>query len=90
MESLGYVQSHMLVDIRLVLGYAAAIIVGGAALYEWKFGFQAAKGMSTFAVGAYTLLNVLLYAWSHYMEKNIVYVGKKGNITVRPSFLLIF
>jgi len=35
-------------------------------------------------VGLYLIFNVALYFWSHYIEQNIVYIGRKGDITVCP------
>ena len=86
MKSLGYVQSHRLSDIRLALGYTAALAVAAAALYEYKVGFQDAKGWSTLSVRSYFLFQAFLYFWTNYIERDIVYVGRKGDITV---FLLL-
>ena len=82
MNSLGYIQSHTLSDVRLALGYAAVIAVAAAAYYEYRVGFQEAKGWSTLSVGSYLLLQAALYIWTNYIEKDTIYVGRKGNITV--------
>jgi signal peptidase complex subunit 2 len=87
MQSLGYVQSHLFQDIRLLLGYSTVIIIALSALYEYKVGFKVAKGFSTLAVALYVLLNAALYAFSWFIERNIAYVGSKGDITVY-SFLV--
>ena len=87
MESLGYVQSHMLSDIRLALGYTAVVAVAMTALYEYKVGFQAAKGWSTLSVGSYFILQAALYCWTNYVERGIIYAGKKGDTTVLPPLV---
>ena len=84
MASLGYVQSHLLSDIRLALGYTAVLAVGLVAFYEYKVGFQAAKGWSTLSVGSYFILQAALYCWTNYIERGIIYAGKKSDITVLP------
>jgi len=82
LTSLDYVQVHTLSDIRLALGYIAVIAVAGAAFYEYKVGFKEAKGVSMLGVGIYFILNIALYFWGYFIEGDIVYVGKKGDITV--------
>jgi len=86
MKSLGYVQSHTLPDVRLALGYTAVIAVAAAAYYEYKVGFQEAKGWSILGIGSYFLLQTALYLWTNYIEGNTIYVGRKNNITVLPPF----
>ena len=82
MKDLDYVQSHLLSDIRLGLGYTAVIACAAAAYYEYKVGFQEAKGISMLAVGLYFLLNTALYLWGWLIEKDTVYIGRKGDIKV--------
>ena len=85
MKSLDFVQSYTLSDIRLALGYAAVLAVAIAAYYEYRVGFQAAKGWSTLSVGAYFLLNAALYCWTTYIERDIIYIGNKGDLRVLLS-----
>ena len=82
MKSLDFVQSHKLSDTRLALGYAAVIAVALAAYYEYRVGFKAAKGSSTLSVCAYFLLNVALYCWTTYIERDTIYIGNKGDLRV--------
>jgi signal peptidase complex subunit 2 len=82
MKSLNFVQVHTLSDIRLALGYTAALVVAIVAYYEYRVGFQAAKGWSTLSVGAYFLLNAALYYWTTYIERDIIYIGNKGDLRV--------
>ena len=53
-----------------------------AAYYEYKVGFTEAKAWSMLGVGTYFLLNTALYFWSYFIEGDIVYVGRKSDITV--------
>ena len=87
MESLQYEPSHLLIDVRLALGYTGVIAVAAAAYYDYKVGFQQAKLWSILAVGTYFLLQCALYLWGNFVERDTVYVGKKGEITVYPHYL---
>lgn len=82
MNSIGYIQSHTLTDVHLALGYTAVVIAAACALYEYRVGFKEAKLISIFGVGTYFFLQAALYLWGYYVEKDIVYVGTKGAITV--------
>jgi signal peptidase complex subunit 2 len=82
MKSLEFVQSHTLSDVRLALGYTAVLAVAIAAYYEYRVGFQAAKGWSTLSVGVYFLLNAALYCWTTYIERDVVYIGSKSDLRV--------
>jgi hypothetical protein len=82
LQSLDYVQDHIFTDVHLALGYLAVIFVAAAAAYEYKIGFKDAKGVSTLSVGAYFILQGALYCWTNYIVRDIIYVGKKGELTV--------
>ena len=82
MKSLDFVQSHTLSDVRLALGYTAVVAVAIAAYYEYRVGFQSAKGWSTLSVGAYFVLNAALYCWTTFVERDIIYIGNKGDLRV--------
>src|ERR1700733_5326557 len=85
MESLNFVQSHFLSDIRLAMGYTAVIACAAAAYYEYKVGFQEAKSWNILAVVTYFTLNSALYLWGWFIEGETVYVGRKGDVTVLPA-----
>ena len=74
----------MLQDIHLALGYLAVLFVAAAAAYEYKVGFKQAKWISMLSVGAYFILHGALYFWTNYIERDIAYIGKKGDLTVCP------
>lgn len=88
MNSRNYIQSHLLSDIRLGLGYAAVLSCAVAAYYEYKVGFKEAKSWSMLGIGLYFVFNVALYCWGYFIEGDTVYVGKKDNITVRSHLRL--
>ena len=81
-------QDHTFQNIHLALGYLGVVFVAAAAAYEYKVGFKEAKGISMLSVGAYFILHGAQYFWTNYINRNIVYIGKKGGLTVcSPSFL---
>jgi Microsomal signal peptidase 25 kDa subunit (SPC25) len=82
LQSLDYVQDHTFTDVHLALGYLAVIFVAAAAAYEYKIGFKDAKGVSILSVGSYFILQGALYCWTNYIVRDIVYIGKKGELTV--------
>lgn len=88
MKSLDYIQIHTLSDVRLALGYTAALAVAAAAYYEYKVGFKEAKWWSALGVAIYFFLNAGLYLWANYVEGDIVYVGKKASTTVPLTDIL--
>jgi signal peptidase complex subunit 2 len=79
---LDYVQSHLLADIRLAIGYFGCLAAGVAALYEYKVGFKNAKGITLLGVALYFVSQAAFYLWQYVIERDIVYVGKRGNISV--------
>jgi hypothetical protein len=68
------------------MGYIAVIAVAAAAYWEYRTGFKEARGTSIFSVGFYFVVNVALYFWDHFIQQNIVYVGRKADLTVYPSY----
>jgi len=79
----------MFQDIHLALGYLAVLFVAAAAAYEYKVGFKQAKWISMLSVGAYFILHGALYFWTNYIERDIAYIGKKGDLTVRPPPIVL-
>lgn len=88
LNSLRFVQSHRLTDVRLALGYGALSVAVACFLWDWKLGFDSTKYYSAVAVVIYMALNVALTFWSRNVEGATIYVGKSPNgETVRPSSL---
>ncbi|KAL5604325.1 hypothetical protein BROUX41_002298 [Berkeleyomyces rouxiae] len=75
LNSLKFKQTHNLTDVRLGLGYAAAITAAACFAWDYHFGFEATKAYTAVAVGLYVALNGLMTIWSYFFEMNIIYEG---------------
>ncbi|KAB5580910.1 microsomal signal peptidase 25 kDa subunit-domain-containing protein [Coniochaeta sp. 2T2.1] len=75
LNSLKFVQSHTLTDVRLALGYSALAIAGACFAWDYKLGFEDTKYYTAAAVAVYTVLNTALTLWIWKREKGVVYVG---------------
>lgn len=67
----------------MVLGYTAVTIAGVLFYTDWKFGWDATKSATLWAVLAYFTLNSALTFWIWFVEKGIVYTGERDGTTVR-------
>ncbi|EFW99621.1 signal peptidase complex [Grosmannia clavigera kw1407] len=76
LNSLGFVQSHCLTDVRLALGYGAFSVAGACFYWDWKLGFEDTKYYSAAAVLVYMALHAALSLWAKFVEKSTIYVGK--------------
>ncbi|EGS23252.1 signal peptidase complex-like protein [Thermochaetoides thermophila DSM 1495] len=76
LNSLGFRQSHRLIDVRLALGYSAFAVAAACFVWDHKYGFEATKYLTAVAVAVYTLLNGALTAWIMWVERGTVYVGE--------------
>ncbi|KIH91263.1 signal peptidase protein complex [Sporothrix brasiliensis 5110] len=88
LNSLRFVQSHRLTDVRLALGYGALAVAVACFLWDYKLGFDSTKYYSALAVLVYMALNVALTYWSRYVEGATVYVGTSPSgetITIATS-----
>ncbi|KAK9463345.1 microsomal signal peptidase 25 kDa subunit [Lipomyces oligophaga] len=81
----GYQQNFSLIDVRLGLGFTAVAVAGAVGYYDSKFGFEAAKQVTTIGVIIYFVLNSLLTLWVWLVEKRIIFVGKKAEETISLS-----
>ncbi|KAF9425959.1 hypothetical protein BGZ76_002993 [Entomortierella beljakovae] len=75
----GYKQSHKHTDTKLALGYTSCIIAAAGSYYGYIHPFELpeTKFWTAIAVGLYYLFNVLMMAYSYFVEKNIIFVGSK-------------
>lgn len=76
LNSLKFVQSHRLTDVRLALGYGALSVAVACFFWDYKLGFDGTKYYSAVAVVVYMALNAALTFWARNVEGNTVYVGK--------------
>lgn len=82
LAKLGYTRSHMLMDVRLLLGYVGVVAAALAGAYDYKVGFEKAKGFTFTGVLIYFLFYGAMNFWQFFIERGTVYVGKKGNSTI--------
>lgn len=75
LNGLKFRQTHWYTDVKLALGYTAVIIAAITFALDYKYGFEATKRFTTFAVVAYFLLNGAFTYWIWGVEKGLVYVG---------------
>ncbi|KAF8854475.1 SPC25-domain-containing protein [Acephala macrosclerotiorum] len=79
LNSLGFKQSHTLIDTRLALGYSAFAICAACFYWDYQFGFDNTKYYTAAAVALYSLLNGALTFWIWAVEKGTVYIGTNKN-----------
>jgi len=80
LASLGITPCHRLTDVRLALGYTMVAISGGAFWYERKHGWDATREWMPFAIMAYFALNFVLGYWVMFVERGVVFDGKKDAV----------
>lgn len=87
LAKLGYTQSNTLLDIRLLLGYIGVVAAGLAGAYDYKVGFEKAKGYTLVGVFVYFLFYGAMNAWQFLVERGTVYVGVKDDsiISIKTS-----
>ncbi|KAF9976990.1 hypothetical protein BGZ73_007296 [Actinomortierella ambigua] len=75
----GYRQSHKHTDIRLALGYIGCAVAAAGSYYGYIHPFEDPKTkLYTFiSVAVYYLFNVMMWAYSYFVEKNAVFTGSK-------------
>ncbi|CCG81691.1 Predicted protein [Taphrina deformans PYCC 5710] len=78
LRKMGYTQSHTLMDVRLLLGYIGVVAAALAGGYDYKVGFEKAKGYTLIGVLTYFLFYGGMNAWQYFVERGTVYVGTKG------------
>ncbi|KAM3431125.1 hypothetical protein MY4824_007326 [Beauveria thailandica] len=75
LNSLKFTQTHVLQDVRLVLGYSAFSVSALCFLWDYKLGWDSTKHFTAAAVVVYMLLNAALTYWTTFREKGIIYQG---------------
>ena len=71
---------------RLALGYSAVIIAAVTFAADYKFGWDATKAGTAYAVLAYFALNGVLTLWIWGVERGTVYAGELDNVAVRTLY----
>ena len=90
LNSLKFKQSHYTTDIRLALGYTAVVIAGITFLADYKYGWDATKAGTFWAVLVYFTLNGALTLWIWGVEKGKVYSGDIEQSSVRTALVSRF
>ncbi|KAM3511601.1 hypothetical protein MY11210_004755 [Beauveria gryllotalpidicola] len=75
LNSLKFTQTHVLQDVRLVLGYSAFSVAALCFLWDYKLGWDSTKHYTAAAVVVYMLLNAALTYWMTFRERGIIYQG---------------
>ncbi|GMM34772.1 signal peptidase complex subunit [Saccharomycopsis crataegensis] len=76
-ESLGYVESFSLIDVRLALGIGCCAISGATFYLDKHSEFKESINLVAAAIVLYSILASVLWGWSKFVEKNIKFVGYK-------------
>ena len=82
LKKLGYKQSFTYMDIRLLFGYIGVIAAALAGAYDYKFGFEKAKGFTLIGVVIYFIFYGAMNAWQYFVEKGTVYVGWRDDTRI--------
>ncbi|KZO94190.1 microsomal signal peptidase 25 kDa subunit [Calocera viscosa TUFC12733] len=76
-------QNHMHTDVKLALGWGAVLVAGATGLYGYFVEFEKAKIGVAVGVVLYGLLSTLQYLYQWFVEKDIVFVGKRRSVAGR-------
>jgi signal peptidase complex subunit 2 len=78
--------SNVHTDVRLVLGWTSSLIAIGAALYAYKVGkFQETRPVVISAVVVFVFLTAVMNLYAKYVEKDVVFVGRRKVFAGRVS-----
>ncbi|KZT60894.1 microsomal signal peptidase 25 kDa subunit [Calocera cornea HHB12733] len=76
-------QNHMHTDVKLAFGWGAVIVAGATGLYGYFVEFEKAKLGVLVGVVLYGLLSTMQYLYQWFVEKDIVFVGKRRSVAGR-------
>ncbi|KAI9310951.1 microsomal signal peptidase 25 kDa subunit-domain-containing protein [Dichotomocladium elegans] len=72
-----YKEGHLHMDVKLLLGYGSCALAAGAFLIEYYTSFEEAKPTLWAAVIVFWILQVMLWAYTVFVEKSEIFVGYK-------------
>ncbi|GAA5857541.1 hypothetical protein JCM5353_004925, partial [Sporobolomyces roseus] len=85
-----FTPSTLHLDIRLLLGWSSVLIALATTYYAYKLdNFRESKFLTGCGVAAYTVLNAVLAWWIQFVEKSIVWKGKRRTIASRITTELL-
>jgi len=82
LKSIGFIQSHVLTDIRLGLGYLAVLLSAATFYLDYTTTWSENKTVTLYAVIVYFTLNSALTLWIWGIEKGKIYTGSKEETLV--------
>ncbi|AQZ18325.1 SPC2 (YML055W) [Zygosaccharomyces parabailii] len=85
----GYKQSFGLIDTKLFIGYASALVAGISFLLDKKFKYEECLPYQVVLVGSYIILSIVYWYFVQYVQKGVTYEGvsKDGNkLSVKTHF----
>lgn len=76
-------QIHTHTDVRLALGWASVLVAAGTAYYGWKVEFETSKPVVWAGMIVYVVLAIAQTLYAYFVEKDIVFVGKRKTFDKR-------
>jgi len=76
-------QSYLHTDVRLGLGWLSVFVAAGTALYGYKVEFEQSKPVVWVGVILYVVLTTLQTLYAYFVERDIVFVGKRKTFSKR-------
>ncbi|BGP03903.1 signal peptidase complex subunit 2 [Rhodotorula toruloides] len=80
-----FTRSHAHEDVRLALGWTSVAVAAATGYYGYVTEFHESKYWVSVGVVLYVVLNTVLALYVAYVEKNIIFVGKRRTIASRIS-----
>lgn len=66
-------------------GYASVIVAAASFYLDYTYGFEFARPFLMLTVPVFFVLEFFVSGWLYFKERNVAYVGKKGNSKVVVS-----
>jgi len=76
-------QNHMHTDVKLALGWGAVLAAGATGLYGYLVEFEKSKIGVAVGVALYMILSTLQYLYQWFVEKDVIFVGKRRSVAGR-------
>jgi len=76
-------QNYIHTDVRLALGWSSVLVAFGTGLYGWKIDFERSKPVVWAGVILYVILSVVQTLYAYFIERDIVFLGKRKTFDKR-------
>lgn len=76
-------QNYIHTDVRLALGWSSVLVAFGTGLYGWKIDFEKSKPVVWAGVILYVILSILQTLYAYFIERDIVFLGKRKTFDKR-------